>query len=190
MTDKAIYKLTLHPVNSEYTPNNWVDIAQNLAQAGFIGNSIQSESESYYVGENFLQLITFLGCSPNIQIEPEEGNSHNFCQIVMSELNERVQFRYSPRDIAARCPKCRKKLDLWPDWIDSWKKSSDLSPIDCENCSSSLSLFKLNWRHSAAFARCFIDIWNIYPQEAIPTEELLLNLSETTGEEWDYFFSE
>ena len=190
MADKIIHKLVLYPVNTDYMPENWMNIKLSLAQAGFIGKSISLENESYYVGDNFLKLITFLGCSPYIQIEPEEGASDSFCCIVLSDLSNEICFRFLARDVTARCPKCRKNLDSWQNWLNQWKESSGSFVVECEHCSSRLSLFDLNWRHSAAFARCFIDIWNIYPQEAIPTEELLQKLSEATGEDWDYFFSD
>jgi len=190
MADKIIYKLILYPVSTDYVPKSWVNIKLSLNQAGFIGKSISSINESYYVGDNFLQLITFLGCSPHIQIEPEDDNNDSYCRIVLSELNDNIDFRFLARDVIARCPKCRKKLDSWSDWLNQWKESSSAVFVRCEHCDSALSLFDLNWRHNAGFASCFIDIWNIYPQEAIPTEELLSILSEATGEEWDYFFSD
>jgi len=190
MADKNIHKLVLHPVSTDYASESWINIKQGLYQARFIGKSISSENESYLVGDNFLQLITFLGCSPHIEIVPEEENNDSYCRIVLSELNNKIHFRFLARDVIARCPKCRKKLDSWSDWLNQWKESSSAVFVKCEHCDSRLSLFDLNWRHSAAFARCFIDIWNIYPQEAIPTEELLSILFEATGEEWDYFFSD
>ena len=190
MPNKKVYKLVLYPVNTEYTPINWLSIKSSLEKVGFIGSAISENSECNFVGERFLQLITFLGCSPEIQLEPEDGNDNNFCRIEFSDLSNNVQFRYFERDISARCPKCRKKLSHWSDWLNEWDKSSNSKSVVCEHCDGEMSLFDINWRHNAAFSRCFIDVWHIYPQEAIPTEEILSLLTSETGEQWDYFFSD
>lgn len=193
MSDNVIYKLVLYPTNTEYVPDDWGCIKLGLEKLGFIGGAIPLGDENYYVGDRFLQLITFLGCSPQIQIEPtsqKEPDDDKFCRVVLSKASDNIQFKYFSRDVAARCPKCRKNLSCWSGWVEQWRESPNATSVKCEHCACDLSLFDLNWRHNAAFSRCFIDVWHIYPQEAIPTEELLRVLSEVTNQEWDYFFSD
>ena len=43
---------------------------------------------------------------------------------------------------------------------------------------------------TAVFARMFIDIYSIYPQEVIPTDQFFSLLETQTGTQWDYFFTD
>ena len=190
MSDSKIYKLVLYPINVGYRPENWNNIQVNLARSGFIGSLIPSKDKCFFVGERFLQLITFLGCSPDIQLSPEDGDDDKYCRVELSDLSDELSFRYFERDVSARCPNCRKNIRHWSQSVKEWGESQKSISVSCEYCDSDVSIFDLNWRHNAAFARCFIDVWHIYPQEAIPTEELLKLLLDETEQEWDYFFSD
>jgi len=190
MPENNIYKLVLYPKSVGYILNDWQKIKSTLENVGFIGNHIDKQ-ENYFVGANFLSLITFLGCSPDIQIEPE-GDSDKFCRIVFSDLQSPVQspvqFRFFERDVAASCPKCKGKIKNWSTWVDDWNREQVESSRECLHCHQNNRLFELNWRHNAAFSRYFIDIYNVYPQEAIPGDELMSELKRSTGQEWGYFF--
>jgi hypothetical protein len=59
--------------------------------------------------------------------------------------------------------------------------------FNCDKCGEQISLFQLGWRHTAGFARMFIDIYSIYPQEVISTDPFLALLETQTGAQWDYF---
>ena len=198
MSENKSYKLVLYPKSVDYILNDWQKIKSTLENIGFIGDLIgnrNDKQENYFVGENFLSLITFLGCSPDIQIDPE-GDSDKFCRIVFSDLQNPVQspvqspvqFRFFERDVAASCPKCKGKIKNWSTWLDDWKREQIESSHECLQCNQNNRLFELNWRHNAAFSRYFIDIYNVYPQEAIPGDELMSELKRSTGQEWGYFF--
>jgi len=112
MKDSMIYKLVFYPISAEYIPDDWQTIKESLRSIGFIGKAIEDRQTTYLVGERFLQLITFLGCSPQIQLAPEAGTIEKFCYIGMSDFQESVHFKSFSRDVGARCPKCRKKFDV------------------------------------------------------------------------------
>ena len=46
----------------------------------------------------------------------------------------------------------------------------------------------MNWRKSAGFARQFIEIFNVYPNEAVPADALLSALQQASGVTWKYFY--
>jgi len=190
MVNKTVYKLVLYPENVEYAPKDWTQIKDKLLELGFIGKPLIGSELQFLVGDEFLQLITFLGCSPQIQLEPDETGEQNHCYVALSDISEVPKFRTLARDVAVRCPDCRKKIDHMNKYIEVWQKTAELSEITCEFCESKTPIHLLDWRHSAAFARCFIDIAHIYPQEAIPGDELLVTLKKVSGQRWNYFFSE
>jgi hypothetical protein len=48
----------------------------------------------------------------------------------------------------------------------------------------------MNWRQLAGFGRFFIEVWGIFPHEAVPTEKLLKQLaSHTPGVSWSFFYA-
>jgi len=46
----------------------------------------------------------------------------------------------------------------------------------------------VNWREFGGCARTLISLVNVYPKEAMPTENLLLQLEEQTQTAWRYFY--
>jgi hypothetical protein len=57
------------------------ELAAGLRQIGLIGDSIMVDGESrYQAGEHFLDSISFLGCSPYIELEPGADDTP-FCHV-------------------------------------------------------------------------------------------------------------
>ena len=187
MTKQPVYKLVLFPESVEYVPADWQKIENKLRE---VGASLSEGQKQFFVGEEFLRLITFLGCSPHIKIEPDDNSNNDFCYIELSHIEEKIRFRRLSRDLVARCPKCRKNIDHGLENIEQLQQSAMTLVVDCLNCQTKTPIYSLDWRHSAAFAHCFIDITHIYPQEAIPGDELLTALEKVSNQKWDYFFSE
>ncbi|VAX11727.1 hypothetical protein MNBD_GAMMA25-2143 [hydrothermal vent metagenome] len=197
-TEKAIYRLVLHPQDANCIPESTEIVRLALQAAEFIGEihletGVEDKSgnaaQDFLVGERFLQLLTFMGCSPNINLEPQYHGDHDFCHIRMSPLLAQPQFRSHERDVFARCPECGRRDNDWRARLEDWQVNSSQINYQCPHCHQSMSLYDLRWRQQAGFARFFIDVFSIFPQEAIPTDNLLGVLNKTCAQPWNYFFT-
>ena len=73
-------RLLLTPRDAHATPEAG-PIVNLLTDMGLIGAPLPSRPRAYRVGERFLQLISFAGCSPHIQLAPPPDGSGAFCHI-------------------------------------------------------------------------------------------------------------
>ena len=185
---KPIYRLVLHPKMTGYAPESWDEILEALAESKFVGDAYSVDTQQrYYIGDQFLKMLSFMGCSPHIEIEPTEPGSIDFCHIALSDISSTVLFRHHERDVFARCPECGRRDANWPEFISTWLVEPNIDYV-CPSCEVVISPYALRWRNSAGFANMFIDIFSVYPNEAVPTEQLLSLLKKTTGQDWDYFY--
>lgn len=161
--------------------------AARLVDLGLIGASYGKIPASYLAGPRFLQLITFLGCSPNLQLDPPADGSDNFCH---------VRFRgpfQAPRLLAAgntrppRCPACGKGLGHWRQLEVYWARGESNREIVCLICNHSTSPAELNWRRKAGFGHYFIEIVGVFQEEAVPLPALMECL-QGDGAAWRYFY--
>ena len=67
----SVYKMLLCPVESDCGEFTSAALAGTLAEAGLIGPPISLPRETIYpTGGHFLRLVTFLGCSPRVELDP------------------------------------------------------------------------------------------------------------------------
>lgn len=181
--------LILHVREPAYVPASITVIEQLLLQVGLIGKPWgDSAQRRYLIGEHFLQLVTFLGCAPAIELAPPANGNTEFCHVGISDITAVPGFMADSRDVLPRCPHCRKRYTNWQSAIQSWRRDPTYQ-TQCSTCQQKLSPMELDWRQSAGFGHFFISIFNIYPREAIPTEALLLALGKATDKTWDYFYT-
>ena len=109
--------------------------------------------------------------------------------IELFTAGNKVSFYSISHGLNGFCPSCGKKISGIDALIAEWQSSGIDLPIKCENCEASTSSYQLNWKHTAAFASSSIIIHQIYPHEALPTEELLRELEEVTSFKWDFCYS-
>ena len=201
MTRQKIHKLVLHPRHANFALTSWDGLVARLREVAFLGeqlgekldkplNKSLNKQNRFLVGERFLHYITFMGCSPSVELTPPTDGSLDFCHIHFSEIYPEPQFRSASQNVFARCPHCRKRIGNWEQAVSSWAKDSSADNFICDKCAEQVSLYQLGWRHTAGFARLFIDIYSIYPQEGIPTDSFLSLLETQTGAQWDYFFTD
>ena len=174
-------KLILTPAPTETIPDSDA-ILKQLSISGLIKeNPVTLKGETLYLpGERFLQLITFLGCSPFIRLEPENENDNKFSHLRLSQLHSEPVFRYGRNTTAPKCPRCGHKQNDWLTLIET-------SDNHCSHCGKPISAADLNWRQSAGWGRLFIEIWGVFPGEAVPSQELIRDLT-ALGCRWDYFY--
>ena len=155
--------------------------------------SIQLISASFYEqalylpGDRFLDLIAFMGCSPDIKLEPGD-DKRPFCHIHLQIRADTIEFHRGNHTHAPRCPGCGNPVNEWQRSIKSWLVNGTASLWECEACHHQAAPWHYNWRKSAGFGRCFIEIRNIFPKEAIPQQHLLDTLNSHYGIKWHYFY--
>ena len=171
--------LMIYPQDSEHSFEDTESITSTLLENGLIGTSINNH-DRYYVGEQFLDLIAFMGCAPNIRLAPEESGE-TFTHVRLISTPDKITAFTSNHSHAPHCPNCKKPEK-------DWQKKLTTENLECANCGISSSPWLFNWRRSAGFGHFFIEISEIYPQEAIPQQNLLSALEQSHGVSWNYFY--
>lgn len=187
----GISKLVLYPVSVEFKPLSWENIQQTLQKQQFIATALVSHPGHFLAGQRFLQWITFMGCSPAIEFAAPASGSLDFCHIQFSDLDSlALKFRCHSQGVMARCPECGRRIKNGQEIMEVYVSGEESNRFSCETCSHSGSPLQLGWRHRAGVARVFIDVYSVYPQEGIPTDQLLALLEKTTGVLWNYFYTD
>ncbi len=174
-------KLLLYPKDPARTPPPLQAVAARLGEIGLLGAALDRIRGTYRVGERFLQLITFLGCSPYLRFDPAAEGDADFCHLALAGPFETPRLRYAANTRPPRCPRCGQPLEGWREFADS-------DAIDCPACDTAHPPHLLEWGKSGGSGRLFIEIRNIFPGEAVPGEELLRELCELGCGEWGYFY--
>lgn len=181
-------RLILHVRNPDYLPDSVAQLEQVLREVGLIGKPWgEASQQRYLIGDRFLQLVTFLGCAPAIELEPPTNGDAEFCHVGISRLYASAHFIADSQNVMPRCPHCRKRFEDWQIAIQQWQDNPAYQ-AQCPACHRNVSPTELDWRQTAGFGRFFVSIFNIYPREAIPTEALLQMLEKVTHQSWDYFY--
>jgi hypothetical protein len=145
------------------------------------------QETDWLAGDNFLKLIAFMGCSPYIEFEPPASGEENFCFVrLLGPFDER-QFIYGKNVRPPQCPHCFGKTDKSKNFPQQTKNNPEQN-WTCPSCDKDNHLADLNWRKQAGAASLFIVINSIFPSEAIPGNELLNALKNSTDCEWKYFY--
>lgn len=198
--------LILHPVAPDYAPASIPALEAALRHIGLIGEAWagtvaatdtgtaaqagrEAEPRRYLIGPHFLQLITFMGCAPAIELAPPAAAGAGFCHVSLASPLARPQFRADRQGVRPRCPACRSRIADWPQRVEAWR-ADPAAQAACPACGELLAVPHIDWRHSAGCARQFVFIHDIYPREALPTEALFTALQGVTGQHWDYFYQQ
>jgi len=178
--------LVLCPDEPSWTPPDDESLEQLLQSIQFIGAPYNGDMQ-FFAGERFLDLIALMGCSPGIKLEPGDDDQA-FCYIRLIPGTESIEFHGGDQTHAPRCPQCRSAVTGWKSKINCWQENGTGTPWSCEACGHKAAPWHYNWRKSAGFGRCFIEISNIFPKEAIPQQQLLDALNSHYGVSWHYFY--
>jgi hypothetical protein len=174
--------LLLHADDPRWHPADPQSLAGILLELGLIRPSTASDPVAgFRAGEQFLRLVMFLGCSPQVVLAPELAEQGQaVCHIRLRHYRE-VTLLTGKAKPAVRCTKCRAAVDLS-------SAGSFEALYSCQQCGNESRLSDLDWRQSAGFGRCFVEISGIYPQEAVPSDKLLKALRAYSHCTWKYFY--
>lgn len=192
----SAYKLLLHPADPDCTPPAATTLAAGLQAIGFIAAPVAVADGVFYpTGANFLQLVSFLGCSPAIELEPpadpaalatarERGS---FVHVYI-DSGPRLRLRAANGAPPPRCPACRQPVADWHAAVSAWREDPAALAWTCRHCGHAARLTDLQFRRTAAFARAWVEVRGIYPSEAVPNDALLARLRELAGCDWRYLY--
>ncbi|WP_456379896.1 hypothetical protein [Thiolapillus sp.] len=156
-------------------------IASLLQDCGFMGGRL--DGQHYLTGPDFFRYITFAGCSPRLQLETPAGGGWDFCHISLHEDHCPPSLQVAALRGRPRCPACRSNVFGWKEQLTGWREDAS-RPWRCENCQTLLPAAELDWRQYGFAARCSVEIHQVYPGEAVPTDGLMSLLKEGTGRDW------
>lgn len=162
-------------------------LQQHLMKLGLLGESLpMNDGQGYRLGERFYQLLTFMGCSPALKLEPAGAEDKRFCHFRFIQKPYTV-FRFLRAEARARCPRCRKPGSSAGDIL----RLFDAHQQDwlCPHCRQASALTDINWKHEAGMGLFFIELLDVHPHEVAPTDSLLKVLETITGRRWRYFYA-
>lgn len=176
MTQAPGHFLVLYPSNPRWAPESLDAIAQALLSTGLVGE--KRDDFLFSAGPNYLNLVTYLGCSPQIAL----GENEAATTICLSGILDSPEFQAGTNLKSPRCPQCRKTVQA-PETVGPGEQT-----LSCNHCGYSGRAYQYDWRRTAAYGRVFIEISNVFESEAVPGEELTDCLLKATGEVWDYSY--
>ncbi len=189
-------KLLLTPNDPQVVPADAESLVRELGILGFAGTPFLLLGRTHYLpGDRFLELVTFLGCSPVVALGPPldapadpAAHADAFCHVGIRYAGEHPEFISGRNTAPPRCRECRHREPDWQKMIEAWRSSPEVYRWLCPTCGHHASPFELDWRQSAGFGRFFLEIWGIHPAEAVPGPALLETLRHAAGEPWGHFY--
>ncbi|MEN8169612.1 MAG: hypothetical protein ABFS08_05255 [Pseudomonadota bacterium] len=180
--------LILVPKVFDDVPTDRDTLIATLREERFIANTIEVNGESHYrPGEEFMMLVTFLGCSPVVSMGEPGKTGDEFCHIAIEGPLEQPRFIAGDNIKIPRCQKCGHRFDNWQAVVDGWS-SAPYIESPCPECGESSSATQLRWRKCAGFGRFFIKVWGIFESEAVPSPNLMALLKRCSDIEWQHFY--
>lgn len=178
--------LFLHPQDPQIAPSI-TELVPLLESLGLLGKPLPNRDHSFLVGPRFLDLVSFMGCSPYVELEPSADSTNDFCHLVIHSLPApRLMFGMNTR--SPRCPACRKPVSESAEQLATKAAKDIQTMLTCHHCAAVSAIKDLRWRGDGGLGRTFIEVCNIFPGEAIPVDGLLNRLGREYGTEWNYFY--
>ncbi len=182
----AEFNLYLYPENP-CAPEDHETLHDVLLNCEFIGGKISSTNAKtrYQTGENFLSLLCFMGCSPNIELTPQDNKPYCYVEIASTRQDQKFISGKNLRKF--RCSGCKQIISNIGKLINTGLVDETES-INCPHCQHSFNYKNINWRKTGFIANNWVVVGNIYESEAVPDEKLLDNLKMATGTSWKFAY--
>jgi len=160
-------------------------LTATLSEAGFLGPPLEGRNEGFAVGERFLQLVIFAGCSVRIELSPM--GEAPFCHIRFTGPFRRPVFLSGRNTRPPRCRNCRGRLRNWQAVLSD-RDNAGPGQITCPACGEASPPWGYDWKGQAGFGRLFLQIEEVFPGEATPTPALMGLLEASNGCKWRHFY--
>ncbi len=180
-------RLLCHPA-THTLPDDLPDRVLALLRARrLLGEPLPLAGETRHLcGPALLEEVTFLGCSPHIELDPPAGESPasaalagRFCHWRLTPLYPEPRLRLDPQ-ASPRCPACGTSLPS--------PTLDGAGRLRCPVCGHDSPPEAWRWKQRGACARFFLELVGVHAGEAVPGEALLAGLAELTGGRWDFAF--
>ena len=135
-------KLILMPADPQVGLEDCHELVSRLQDIGLIGERRTCGSGPFYpTGDRFLQLVSFLGCSPHIELDPPQDHAcldtavtdGRFCHITV-ECGHGLRFRADAQTRPPRCSHCGQVEPEWQTCIDRWRDDPGATQWTCSGC--------------------------------------------------------
>jgi len=176
------YALVLYPQNPELLIEDKTALLRELVDIGLIDKTIPGEKSAWYAGEQFVSLISFLGCSPYVRFAPDEECSR-FTYISWQTLDSEPALHAGENLKPPRCPECKTAAESR--LANDYQLDKELT---CSQCLQSFPLQQWSWRQSACYAKETIWIWEVFEGEAVPGDVVMKVLEKQTNTRWSYCY--
>ncbi len=183
-------RLVLSPADPFYLIQDIKSLIARLRSIHFCAGPMQKlNGHHYLLGDRFMQLVSFVGCSPFIRLKPTE-DGQPFCHLVVDGPYPKPIFLQGRNTTSPSCKQCRKRIPDWQPLISQWLMQPETFQAICPYCGHQQNPASYNWRQSAGSGRLFLFVENIFPNEAIPSPELLktLEAGDQDSAAWSYFY--
>ena len=180
--------LFLFPEDPFRVPTSRERLLDTLRQAGMAGDQIDANG-GYLAGPDLLSHITFAGCSPFVLLDPPAGGGNDFTHVRLHGPFERSRLFTTSNRSRPRCPHCRERIADWKERLAYWREDP-ARPWRCPGCGKSNPAATLDWRQYAAVGMLLVEIYHIFPGEAVPGDQLLNVLRQETGCRWRYAWAD
>ncbi len=137
----------------------------------------------YAAGAGFSRHVVYAGCSPHLVLEPPGDGSQAFCHVALHGPYPVPRLVTGPNTVKPRCPACRARFADWQARLAEWRAGSAAL---CSGCGRTWAVHDLDWRGHAVSGRVLLEMRNVFPGEATPSDRLLHALAQQTGEDWGY----
>jgi hypothetical protein len=161
-------------------------LRQAMRQGGLIGDDLPGVEGGFLVGERFLELITFAGCSVRLELAPPDAGSGPFCHVRFLGPFDPPVLMQGRNTRPPRCPACRAPARDWHEvLVESPKRAAPL--LHCPACGARQPPWLWDWKGTAGYGSCFVAIEEVFPGEATPTPGLYATLKGVTASPWRHF---
>ncbi len=164
-------------------------LIDELKSSGFIGETFEYQHNVHYKpGTEFLQLVTFLGCSPVVSLGEIGSTGEEFAHIQFVGPFEQPQFVGGENIKPIRCQNCGHRDTESNRQLPNWLRLGQRATWQCPQCGHQTPIAELKWRKCGGLGQFFIKIWGIFESEAVPGDRIQHILRESSGCEWRYFY--
>jgi hypothetical protein len=181
-------RLVLAPRDPDAAPER-VPLVDALTDVGFLGEPLAPEAGTYAVGEAFLRLVAFTGCAVRVEVAPGTEPDRPFCHVRIAGPFAEPVLLTGRNTRPPRCPACRAPLRAWRDRLPHPSAgAAPAQPPPCPTCGALSPPCRWDWKDSGSCARLWLEVEEVFPGEAAPTDSLAQFLETVTRTPWRHFY--
>ncbi|MBK1719045.1 hypothetical protein CKO27_15585 [Thiocystis violacea] len=182
-------RLVLTPADPHAAPDSGL-LIEALTTAGFLGERLgehlgEGGARAFRIGPGFLSLLAFAGCSVWVRDEPEADT--RFAHIRIPPASAHPWLLSGRNTRAPRCLGCRARLTDWRERTDHWAAHPHAG-VSCPSCGETRAPWGWDWKQQGGFGCLFIQVEEVFPGEATPTQSLFDLLIRASGAGWHHFY--